>query len=48
MRQPREQIGRLGTETLIDILEGGATPGAPRRITLRSDLIVRDSTRAIT
>lgn len=48
MRQPREQIGRLGTESLIDILEGGATPGAPRRITLRSDLIVRDSTRAIT
>lgn len=48
MRQPREQIGRLATESLIDILEGGATPGAPRRITLRSDLIVRDSTRAIT
>jgi LacI family repressor for deo operon, udp, cdd, tsx, nupC, and nupG len=48
MRQPREQIGRLGTESLIDILEGGAAPGAPRRITLRSDLIVRDSTRAIT
>lgn len=47
MRQPREQIGRLATESLIDILEGGATPGAPRRITLRSDLIIRESTRAI-
>lgn len=47
MRQPREQIGRLATESLIDILEGAAAPGAPRRITLRSDLIVRDSTRSL-
>jgi LacI family repressor for deo operon, udp, cdd, tsx, nupC, and nupG len=48
MRQPREQIGRLVTESLIDILEGAAAPGAPRRITLRCDLIIRDSTRALT
>lgn len=48
MRQPREQIGRLGTESLIDILEGAAAPGAPRRITLRCDLITRDSTRRLT
>lgn len=48
MRQPREQIGRLVTESLIDILEGAAAPGAPRRITLRSDLVIRDSTRAPT
>ena len=48
MRQPREQIGRLATESLIDILEGEAAPGAPRRITLRCDLVVRDSVRAIT
>lgn len=47
MRQPREQIGRLATESLIDILEGAAAPGAPRRITLRCDLIVRESTRAL-
>lgn len=47
MRQPREQIGRLATESLIDILEGAAAPGAPRRITLRSDLIVRASTRSL-
>lgn len=47
MRQPREQIGRLVTDSLIDILEGAAAPGAPRRIILRSDLIVRESTRAL-
>jgi LacI family repressor for deo operon, udp, cdd, tsx, nupC, and nupG len=47
MRQPREQIGRLATESLIDILEGAAAPGAPRRITLRCDLIVRESARAL-
>lgn len=48
MRQPREQIGRLVTESLIDILEGAAAPGAPRRITLRCDLIIRESTRRLT
>ena len=47
MRQPREQIGRLVTESLIDILEGAAAPGAPRRITLRCDLVIRESTRAL-
>ena len=47
MRQPREQIGRLVTDSLIDILEGAAAPGAPRRIILRSDLVVRESTRAL-
>ena len=47
MRQPREQIGRLATESLIDILEGAAAPGAPRRITLRCDLVERESTRAL-
>lgn len=47
MSQPREQIGRLATESLIDILEGAAAPGAPRRITLRCDLVVRESTRAL-
>ncbi|HEY9009495.1 MAG TPA: LacI family DNA-binding transcriptional regulator [Devosia sp.] len=47
MRQPREQIGRLVTDSLIDILEGAAAPGAPRRIILRSDLIIRESTRAL-
>ncbi len=47
MHHPREQIGRLATESLIDILEGAATPGAPRRITLRADLVVRGSTRSL-
>jgi LacI family repressor for deo operon, udp, cdd, tsx, nupC, and nupG len=47
MRQPREQIGRLVTESLIDILEGNTAPDAPRRIVLRSELIVRESTSVL-
>lgn len=46
MRQPRDQIGRLMADSLIDILEGAASPGAPRRITLRADLIARESSRS--
>ncbi len=47
MRQPREQIGRLMADSLIDILEGHAAAAAPRRITLRADLVLRESTRSI-
>ena len=44
MRQPREQIGRAATETLISILEGNHVGADPVRIVLSSELIVRDST----
>lgn len=44
MRQPREQIGRIATETLINILEGNRTSPDPVRVVLRSELIVREST----
>lgn len=46
MRQPREEIGRMATRTLIDIIEG-ATDGEPVHVVLTSDLVVRGSTRAI-
>jgi len=44
MRQPREQIGRIATETLINILEGNRTTSDPARVVLRSELVVREST----
>lgn len=44
MRQPREQIGRIATETLINILEGNRTSLDPVRVVLRSELMVREST----
>lgn len=44
MRQPREEIGRIATETLVNILEGNRTSPDPVRVVLRSELIVRDST----
>ena len=44
MRQPREQIGRIATETLINILEGNHVGTDPVRVVLSSELIVRDST----
>lgn len=47
MRQPREELGRRATETLIDILESDHLDRAPVRIVLKSELIVRKSTRAI-
>lgn len=46
MRQPREQLGRVAMETLIDILEGRG--GAdPVHVVLPSDLVVRQSTARI-
>ena len=43
MRQPRQQIGRLATEMVIDIIEGAAGPG-PRHVVLTSPLVIRAST----
>jgi len=47
MRQPREDIGRVTTRTLIDIIEGVIPPGEPVHVTLRAELVVRDSTRQL-
>jgi LacI family repressor for deo operon, udp, cdd, tsx, nupC, and nupG len=44
MRQPREQIGRMAAEMLINILEHNVASPAPLRVVLQSELIVRDST----
>lgn len=44
MRQPREQIGRIATETLVNILEGNVASPDPVRIVLKSELIMREST----
>jgi LacI family repressor for deo operon, udp, cdd, tsx, nupC, and nupG len=47
MRQPREEIGRMATETLINILEGTVKSPEPVRVVLKSELIVRESTKPI-
>ncbi len=44
MRQPRELIGRMATETLINLLEGNRAAAEPVRVVLQSELIVREST----
>ncbi len=44
MRQPREELGRLATKALIDLLESPEDQRAPLRIVLRSELILRSST----
>lgn len=44
MRQPREKIGRIATETLINILEGNVLSSDPVRVLLQSELVVREST----
>jgi LacI family repressor for deo operon, udp, cdd, tsx, nupC, and nupG len=46
MRQPREDIGRVATNTLIDIIEGVIAGDEPVHVTLRAELIVRESTRS--
>ncbi|QQR40859.1 LacI family DNA-binding transcriptional regulator [Devosia rhizoryzae] len=48
MRQPRETLGRLAAETLIDLLEDGETSRSPMQIVLNSELIVRGSTAPLT
>lgn len=47
MRQPREELGKVATETLINILEGNAAPDGPVHVVLPSELVVRDSTAPI-
>lgn len=44
MRQQRDEIGRLATKSLLDILEGMHSDADPIHIELKSPLIVRDST----
>jgi len=44
MRQPREALGRLAAEALIDLIEGERRIRVPLRQVLSSELIVRDST----
>lgn len=44
MRQPREEIGRLATKTLLDILESDTQRRSPLHIVLKADLMVREST----
>ena len=47
MRQPREEIGRVSTKMLLDLLEGGEERVPPVRVVLRSELVVRDSVRRL-
>ncbi|HEY4198920.1 MAG TPA: LacI family DNA-binding transcriptional regulator, partial [Devosiaceae bacterium] len=44
MQQPRQQIGKIATEMLVNILEGNRTDPEPMRVVLSSELVVREST----
>lgn len=44
MRQPREALGRLAAEALIDLIEGKPPSRVPKHTVLSSELIVRAST----
>ena len=44
MRQPRELLGRMAAEMLIDVLEDVEHRRGPMRVVLNSELIVREST----
>lgn len=44
MRQPREALGRMAAEALIDMIEVADSSPTPLRIVLRSELVVREST----
>ena len=46
MRQPREALGRIAAEALIDLIEGEPRRRVPRHTVLSSELIIRGSTRA--
>ncbi len=46
MRQPREEIGRVATRSLIDLIEGLGR-SEPLHVVLNSELVVRQSTRAL-
>ncbi|PXA99981.1 hypothetical protein DMC47_00520 [Nostoc sp. 3335mG] len=47
MRQPREAMGRMAAEALIDFVEEPEALVFPLRIVLRSELVVRESTTRI-
>lgn len=47
MHQPREEIGRLATGMLIDIIEGALPHTEPAHVMLRAELVVRDSTQRL-
>jgi LacI family repressor for deo operon, udp, cdd, tsx, nupC, and nupG len=47
MRQPREDLGRVATRRLIDIIEKRETPTDPVHVVLPAELIIRESTRAL-
>lgn len=47
MQQPREDIGRMATSSLIDIIEGVVPENEPIHVVLTSNLVVRESTRSI-
>jgi len=47
MRQPREDIGRMATRSLIDIIEGVVPEDDPIHVVLTSDLVIRESTRPL-
>lgn len=47
MRQPREDIGKMATRSLIDLIEGLVPENEPIHVVLNSDLVVRESTRRI-
>lgn len=44
MRQPREALGRMAAEALIDMIEISENAATPLRLVLRSELVVREST----
>lgn len=47
MRQPRETLGRMAAEALIDLVEEPNSLTTPIRIVLRSELVVRESTSRV-
>lgn len=44
MRQPRDQLGAVAADALIDIIEGTATADKPLHVVLHAELVVRAST----
>lgn len=44
IRQPRQTLGRMAAETLIDMLEDGYVKRGQLRIVLNSELVIREST----
>jgi len=47
MRQPREEIGQIATDAVIDIIEGTPSESGPLHVTLTAPLVIRESTARI-